>query len=771
MIDVAHESQSKVLDHSRSSSIKDNSDGPERRYSEKEDIDSLDLTGAAFVDYDITDEYPILGGGDATTKRSAPPGGLQKRKSFGGMFGSKKNGATGTVGVGLPAQERSKSGKYTIVDVSQSHAGYVESDGVLYAIDTSTYTPTTPTPSTPSSSSSSSSASAAASALSSSPISISSCRPLFYPSPSGGHCAVFWPESCFYMVFLVKINKSSKLHRLSSTDTIGSSRRGSGNKQRPRRASLQSITEYEEETDDAAKQVNNLGSEMSSGGPGDDESFVEVDKGRCLSFAWMGTGKTYAVLIPGLRTEINLARRSSLGAMFSRTEKEKETGLFTPPKMVFKIAPSSVTGGSSVDIQVNVNALGDTSNTSNSISRGVGTGTGGRYAPQPHELFGGLLLCISVGRSTTGGKDSKGGDKFGGQKAISKIEADAIAQQQIENRKEQLEKEKAGGGKKNKTAAASVEQVVAASAVSWEESVGGGSEHYRATQKSRFYVLNTVTSKNNSATSDATTPAIVSPSLQLQPVGPYMKGVRSVMWDVSSGLCAVLVGLTINIFRLEVTVQVQSAALDSSSGHQLGAAADIGLRSQKGVCGSNISMSILTSIDLQSHLTTPSSMAFSSTFPLMVTLSWRNGQLFALTNSELLLICTDFPYLKLHSNNASDGKQGTMGKPKMSAIDENGNNDEVKRSKCPVSNVFILASSAINSLHGSSPGTRPLNSNQDIRRVTSFDKIEKDDNNEDAHAPCGVLPLKSNTGWLDIVGVRKGNILISSRWSFTLITL
>ena len=763
MIDVAYESQSKVLDHSRSSSIKDNIDGTERRYSEKEDVESLDLTGAAFVDYDVTDEYTILGGGDATTKRSAPPGGLQKRKSFGGMFRSKKDGSTGTV-VGLPAQERSKSGKYTIGDVSQSHAGYVESDGVLYAIDTSTNTPTTPTPSTPSSTPSSSS-SAAASALSSSPISISSCRPLFYPSPSGGHCAVFWPESCFYIVFLVKINKMSKLHRLSSTDTIGSSRRGSGNKQRPRRASLQSITEYEEENDDA-KQVNKLGTEMSSGGLGDEESFVEVDKGRCLSFAWMGTGKTYAVLIPGLRTEINLARRSSLGAMFSRTEKEKETGLFTPPKMVFKIAPSSATGGSSVDIQVDVNALGDSSNTSHGISRGVGTGAGGRYIPQPHELFSGLLLCISVGRSTTGGKDSKGGEKFGGQKAISKIEADAIAQQQIENRKEQLEKEKSGGGKKNKTAAASVEQVVAASAISWEESVGGCSEHYRATQKSRFYVLNTVTLKKNSVTSDTTTPAIVSPSLQLQPVGPYMKGVRSVIWDVSSGLCAVLVGLTINIFRLEVTVEVQSAsaAQDSnSSSHQLGGAADIGLRSQKGLCGSNISMSILTSIDLQSHLTTPSSMALSSTFPLMVTLSWRNGQLFALTNSELLLICTDFPYLKLHSNNVADGKHGTMGKLKMVAIDENGNNDAVKWSKCPVSNVFILASSAVNTVHGSSPGTRPLNSNQDIRRVTSFDKTEKDDSTEDAQAPCGVLPLKSNTGWLDIVGVRKGNILISSR--------
>ena len=770
MTDVVYESQSKVLDHSRSSSLKDFSEGPERRYSEKEDIESLDLTVPAFVDVDITDEHPILGGGDALNKRSAPPGGLQKRKNFSGIFRSKKDGATGTV-IGLPAQDISKSGKYAIGDASQLHAGYVESDGVLYAIDSNITTPVTPTPSTPSSSSSAystssssssaiSSATATASALSSSPISIASSRPLFYPSPSGGYCAVFWPESCFYMVFIVKINKICKLKRLSSTDTIGSSRRGSGNKPRPRRASLQSITEYEEENDDA-KQVNKLGSEMSSGGTGEDESFIEVDKGRCLSFAWMGSGKTYAVLLPGLRTEINAARRSSLGAMFSRTERDKETGHFTPPRMVFKIAPSCAMQGSSVDIAVDISALGDTSGTGNGIGRGVGTGTGtgggGRYLPQPHEVFGGLLLCVSAGRSSSRDRDSKDGERSGGQKAISKIEADAIAQQQIENKKEQLEKEKAGGGKKNKTAAASVEQVVAASAVSWEEAVGGGSEHYRTTQKSRFYILNTVISKKNGVDNDTITSALHSSSLQLQPVGPYMRGVRSVMWDVSSGLCAVLVGLTINIFRLEV------AAQDSSSGLQLGSAADRSLRTQKGVCESNISLCVLFSVDLQSHLTSPSSMALSSTFPSMVALSWKNGQLFALTNSELFLICTEFPYLKLHSINAVGSQQGIVQKSRLSGIDENGSDERIKRAKCPVSNVFVLASSATDTLHCSPPGTRNLNPHLDMKRVTSFDKVEKDDSSGDSQAQGGVLALKGDTGWLDIVGCRKGNLLLSSR--------
>ena len=753
MIDVVYESQSKILDHSRSDSIKNTSEGAERRYSEREDIESLDLTGPAFVDLDITDEYPIIGAGEAASKRSSAPGGLSKRKSFGGMFRSKKEGGTGTV-IGLPAPDLSKSGKFTAGDASQSHAGYIESDGVLYAVDSSSYTPTTPTPSTPSSSSSSTSplpSSSSASALASSPVSISNSRPLFYPAPSGSYCAVFWPESCFYMVFLVRINKGPRLKRLSSTDTIGSGRRGSGNKSRPGRASMQSITEYEEENDDA-KQSIKLGSEISSGGTGDDESFVEVDRGRCLSFAWMGTGKIYAVLTPGLRTEINSSRRSSIGAIFSRNEKEKETGRFTPPKIVFKIAPSGATEGSSVDIAVDVSALGDPSGSG--VGRGIGAGGGGRFLPQTHEVFGGLLICVSVARSSARGKDSKGGDGSGGQKAISKIEADAIAQQQIENKKEQLEKEKAGGGKKSKTAAASVEQVVAASAVSWEESVGGGSEHYRATQKSRFYILSTVITKKSAASIDTTAPPILAPSLQLQPVGPCMRGVRAVMWDVQSGLCAVLVGQTINILRLEVTPHSQSTTQEHGS-----SAVESSLRAQKGVGGNDISLCVVSTVDLQSHLTTSTSMAFSSAFTSMVALSWRNGQLFALTNSELLLICTDYPYSKKHSNNATaDSKQGIAGKSKISGSEEQNN-----RSKCPVTNVFILASSDAETLQGSSPGTRNLNPHLDLKRVTSFDKSDKDESCGDSHAPCGVLPLKSATGWLDIVGCRKGNLLISSR--------
>lgn len=764
MIDVVYESQSKILDHSRSDSLKETSEGAERRCSEKEDIESLDLTGPAFVDLDITDEYHIIGAGEAASKRSSAPGGLNKRKSFGGMFRSKKEGGTGTV-IGLPAPDLSKSGKFTAGDASQAHAGYIESDGVLYAVDSSSYTPTAPTPSTPSSSSSSTSplpsssssftfASASASAFASSPVSISNSRPLFYPAPSGSYCAVFWPESCFYMVFLVRINKGPRLKRLSSTDTIGSGRRGSGNKPRPRRASMQSITEYEEENDDA-KQSIKLGSEISSGGTGDDESFVEVDRGRCLSFAWMGTGKTYAVLTPGLRTEINSSRRSSIGAIFSRNDKEKEIGRFTPPKIVFKIAPSGAMEGSSVDIAVDVSALGDPSG----AITGRGAGGGGRFLPQTHEVFGGLLMCVSVARSSARGKDSKGGDASGGQKAISKIEADAIAQQQLENKKEQLEKERAGGGKKSKTSAASVEQVVAASAVSWEESVGGGSEHYRATQKSRFYILNTVVPKKNTASIDTTAPPVLAPSLQLQPVGPYMRGVRAVMWDVQSGLCAVLVGLTINILRLEVTPQSQATAQEQNS-----SAVESSLRAQKGVGGNTISLSVVSTVDLQSHLTTSSSIAFSSTFPSMVALSWRSGQLFALTNSELLLICTDYPYSKKHSSNATvDSKQGITGKSKILGIDDKGSEEQIKRSKCPVANVFILASSDAETLHGSSPGTRNLNPHLDLKRVTSFDKSEKDESSGDGHVPCGVLPLKSSTGWLDIVGCRKGNLLISSR--------
>ena len=168
-----------------------------------------------------------------------------------------------------------------------------------------------------------------------------------------------------------------------------------------------------------------------------------------------------AVLEPGYRLETIDQKRTGI---FSKNE--KGLGLFVSPQLVIKViassttttgavgshddisSPSTYTVPTSVPIIVDISALDVVNTTSNSS-------TSASILPQ--ELFGGMLICISTPlRSTLYNKDPKSAHTA--QKSISKIEADALAQQQIDSKREQIEKDRAEvGGKMSRSSAASVE--------------------------------------------------------------------------------------------------------------------------------------------------------------------------------------------------------------------------------------------------------------------------------------------------------------------------
>ena len=657
------------------------------------------FNGTALVEVDVTDEY-LVTGGDSGTPHNAPftraslttdmsmrsslgREDLQRKRSMSGLmgFGSKKDHhLTGST---VTSHTATKTG-------SGAHLSIAESDGDLY--------PVAPAVSPPSSLPF--------------PINISSCRPLFYPSVSGTHCALFWSESSFYVVYQVKLNKSNKIRRCPSADSTSSSRMGSG-RMGQAKMSLLSITEDEDLDMSIACKSDGISDSMA------EESFIEVDRGRCISFAWVGNGKTYAVLTPGCRGEATVQKRS----LFSKSE--KEMGHFTPPEMIFKVLPTSNGSGESVvaavDMLVDISALSTPSAPSSSVYRAL-----------PQELHSGPILCITSPRE-------KADSLSGGQKAVSKIEADAIAQQQSEMKKEMMGKEKDKGllSKKNKSSTASVESIVAASNVSWEESPGGGGEYFRATQTSRFYALTSTHTPSDGGGAQA-------PSLSLQAVGPSFSAVRSVTWEPSSGLCAVLVGLTVTILRLEINPHTTSGnTLKHSDAHGMKA----------------FNLSIYATVDLHAYVSPLSSLSFSS----MISFSWRSGQLFALTSTELLLVCTGHPYLKSTSTTCdththADSDTRRKGKKEVKQKDRLSESHKESHA-CPITDVLVIASSTPDSIYMKCRGHAHASS-QGVDCVGTGTGVGLGPRG----GRGGVLSLKDTSGWLDIVGGRKGHLLLSSRY-------
>ena len=728
--------------------------------------------GDASVDVELLFEYPLLcsenntllSSSTAESSKGAPKLGrlFSRTKSFTTEhdkekkfnigfkmgFGAKKSGQSGI-------EEGLKSSLSTANRMSNSRnkSRYVVSGGITYPVD-ARIPPNVVCPQ----------------------INISTSRPLFYPSPSGDYCAVFWPESFFYLLFKVKIVRKSQTH--------SKKKKGSGGGKN-RHQSMVSIVEGELEDGDNHDLKSNSGWE----GPDDTESdsFVEVDRGRGISFGWIGMCSTYAVLEPGYRLETIDQKRTGI---FSKNE--KGLGLFVSPQLVIKViassttttgavgshddisSPSTYTVPTSVPIIVDISALDVVNTTSNSS-------TSASILPQ--ELFGGMLICISTPlRSTLYNKDPKSAHTA--QKSISKIEADALAQQQIDSKREQIEKDRAEvGGKMSRSSAASVESIVSASSASWEDSAGGGGEYFRATQKSRFYILSSSSSAaSNSSnrldnpqaattlnipatTAGSSSSSIPDPELNcvktfaLKPVGPSLSGVRSVTWDLTSGLCVVLIGSTINILKLEVETQGEVPKRDDTveSGEK-----DSARRSRESGSRSTVSFSMFASIDLLAYTCSHSSIVSSSLILPSANCMWKNGQLFVLTSTELLLLFLDHPYSERHSNKKSS---------------ESNEKDPGSDAIYPRLNVLIVASTSADVTASSMDGSmRSMNAyidrdkvkdeaqSKDITGKFSERDWEREMTQESIRTFSTVQPLKSSHRHLDILGCRKGHFILSSRY-------
>ena len=66
-------------------------------------------------------------------------------------------------------------------------------------------------------------------------------------------------------------------------------------------------------------------------------SMVEVDRGRCVSFAWIGTDDAYTILSPSYRCE----------AAKPEAKDESSIGPLIPSKLFFKTIPSATSSSSS----------------------------------------------------------------------------------------------------------------------------------------------------------------------------------------------------------------------------------------------------------------------------------------------------------------------------------------------------------------------------------------------------------------------------------------
>ena len=726
--------------------------------------------GDASVDVELLQEYPLLCSENNTLLSSSTVESTKGTPKLGRLFSRTKSFTTEQdkekkFNLGFKMGFGSKKGGQSVVEEglrsatpiatsssSRNKSRYVVSGGITYPVDTR-FPPNVVCPQ----------------------LNISTSRPLFYPSPSGEYCAVFWPESSFYLLFKVKVVRKSKTH--------GKKKEGAGGGKN-RHQSMLSIDEGELE-DEHTHDLKNFNSEKERVDSAESDSFIEVDKGRGISFGWIGMGSTYAVLEPGYRLETIDQKRSGI---FSKNE--KEIGLFVSPQLVIKVIASSntiagtvgshdeattsipSTGLTSFPIIVDMSALDVVNTTSTSSSSA---------SILPQELFGGMLICISTPlRSTVYNKDPK--SAHSAQKSISKIEADALAQQQINSKKEQIEKDRAEvGGKMSRSSAASVESIVSASAASWEDSAGGGGEYFRATQKSRFYILSSSSSSasNNISRLDIpqtstalTTPAASAGSspdpgldcvktFALKPVGPSLSGVRCVTWDLTSGLCVVLIGSTVNILKLEVEKQGEvvkrDEAVELGQGHR-----DNTKRAGELGSSSTVALSMFASIDLLAYTCSYSSITSSSLILPSATFMWKNGQLFVLTSTELLLLFSDYPFIEQHTNEKS-----TVSREKDQRVD----------AIYPRLNVLIVASTSADASASSMDGTlRSMNAYIDRdkgkEKVQSRDTTgkdpernwERDRNQESIGTFNTVQPLKSSHGHLDILGCRRGHILLSSRY-------
>jgi hypothetical protein len=378
----------------------------------------------------------------------------------------------------------------------------------------------------------------------------------------------------------------------------------------------------------------------------------EVDRGRCTSFAWIGLDNHYAVLTP--------PRRSTSGAkqqnrrltfnIFSHDKDEHEIRVVIPAKLIFKAIKVSEPqlqpqGRAQQQIEViNVDSSALAENSSFLSSGNPST------VIIPHQLFSGPLACITVPIKTAA---SSGASGQGNQLAKSKIEADAEAA------REQAASAAAGRG-----AAATSGSKSANAAADVQSADGNRVQEF----KSRFFLLarrpvNSAGSSRRAAPEsrrDATpssgservqaADAVSASSSSLISVGPYMACVADVSWDYVSGICAVLIGSRLNILQLEERrAETGGAGIGANS-------SGTGRNSSSADGFAFVQWKTLGSVDI-SAFGIPSSMP--SVRP--TSLWWSLGQLFVVTDTAVLLVCTAYPYTGKQSAGAPSSASASRG--------------------------------------------------------------------------------------------------------------
>jgi hypothetical protein len=196
----------------------------------------------------------------------------------------------------------------------------------------------------------------------------------------------------------------------------------------------------------------------------------------------------------------------------------------------------------------------------------------------------------------------------------------------------------------------------------------------------------------------------------------------------TTGLCAVFVGATVNLLRLGTGVEERvprgkgstERGVDPTDKRQNNEGRQEG---NNGSLDHDIKLSIFATVDLQAYIS-PSSLASYPIFISPTSAYWANGQLCVLTNTELFLICTKYPY-------KSEIIPQTIAKieHKHGTPDKSLRNDDKEKyivSTYESVNVLTLASTCKSSLDSD-------------------------------------MIMNVPDGWNDIVGICRGSVLLSSR--------
>jgi hypothetical protein len=354
----------------------------------------------------------------------------------------------------------------------------------------------------------------------------STSRPFIFPSCSGKYCAVFWPESLFYIVLRVAITPG---------DASGRSEPAGGND--PARNSLSRRTISKRNSFDKSR-ADGL------------SKMVEVDRGMCRSLAWTSVSLGEQPPTSEGRTDASAAPGPRLG--------EDVCDLFcmmTVPRRVGSAAKrrSSIFGGADSKKPTGSTVKKSVLLIKELRSDGSLTDVTDQFWPQTVTglVGGGAYLCVS----------SPVGDGAAKVNAVSKVEADAAASEAAAAKTasktddwtlpELAAQEEGGLGifpgfapahrlvKSQFYRAVYATEPPAGSAEAIANAAAAQAAATAAKLAARPVATKALAEDGAAAADTAPVKAPAAAKLYLVPVGPVFAQVTSVKWDTSSGYVAV----------------------------------------------------------------------------------------------------------------------------------------------------------------------------------------------------------------------------------------